>query len=198
MDRVVTRTLELAKQREPQLEWVQPDEQIDNLLNFITHPAAMQAVLIHRVGTGGPLPAILMDRTHFDQILLNILLNALEVMPNGGILALRTYPVTKKPSTDPSKPARRGRPRKDPTVAPTGIGIAVSDTGPGIPPERLRELFTPFSSSRPQGTGLGLFVAHKLVTLHGGTIEVKSGSDGGTTFVIEFPVSAVGSEEISR
>jgi signal transduction histidine kinase len=189
MDRVVTRTLELARQREPHLEWVQVDEQLDNLLNFIIHPAARQAVLVHRLASGGSLPQILMDRTHLDQILLNLLLNALEAMPNGGILALRAFPVVRRAQGDPAQPPKRGRPRKDPNLSATAVGISISDTGPGIPSERLKDLFTPFSSSRHSGTGLGLFVAHKLVTLHGGTIEVKSSPETGTTMTLEFPLA---------
>jgi signal transduction histidine kinase len=188
MDRVVTRTLELARQREPHLEWVQVEDQLDNLMNFITHPASRQAVMLHRVGPAYPLPQILMDRTHLDQILLNLLLNALDAMPNGGILGVRTYIIQKRPQQDPNRPAQRGRPRKDQSLQPSAIGIAISDTGPGIPHDHIRDLFTPFSTSRPSGTGLGLFVAHKLVHLHGGTIEVKSGPEAGTTFFIEFPV----------
>ena len=103
------------------------------------------------------------------QVLLNLVTNAVQAMPAGGELRLRTE----------AKPGRR-------------VALHVSDTGAGIPPERLSRIFEPFFTTKPpgEGTGLGLSVVHSVVRSVGGTIEVASEPGRGTTFSIELPASS--------
>jgi two-component system, NtrC family, nitrogen regulation sensor histidine kinase NtrY len=95
--------------------------------------------------------------------LSNLVLNAMDAMPGGGSLTLRTRP-------DPNK-----------------IVVAVSDTGSGMTPEECERIFTPYYTSKQHGTGLGLAIVQSVISDHGGTISVRSEPGKGTTFVIELP-----------
>ncbi|MBD3161066.1 MAG: PAS domain-containing protein [Candidatus Eisenbacteria bacterium] len=114
------------------------------------------------------LPRIPMDFDAMHQVLLNIIRNALEAMPDGGTLKVTTS-------------SRRYRSR-------TAVEIAVSDTGSGIEEEMLDRIFDPFFTTKPSGTGLGLSISLQLVQEHGGRINVRNRSQGGVTFRLSFPV----------
>jgi two-component system sensor histidine kinase AtoS len=102
----------------------------------------------------------------FRRVLLNLLNNALEAMPQGGTLTLRL---------------RRRKPQ---------VFLEVSDTGCGIPPEQVPLLFSPFHSTKPEGTGLGLYLVREIVTAHQGEITVTSAPGVGTTFTVRLPLLA--------
>ncbi|PWH14365.1 MAG: hypothetical protein DDG60_08060 [Anaerolineae bacterium] len=113
------------------------------------------------------LPLIEGDSAQLRQVFLNILTNAVEAMPNGGTLTIRT----RHESADK-------------------VTIEIQDTGVGIPPENLGKLFTPFFTTKPigKGTGLGLAISYGIVKMHRGQIQVKSQVGQGTTFTIQLPV----------
>ncbi len=94
---------------------------------------------------------------------LNLILNAYQAMPQGGKLIIEAIEEV------------------------GGTKVVIGDTGGGIPGDKIKELFIPFKSSKKGGTGLGLAEVHKVVTLHEGTIEVKSESEKGTAFHLYFP-----------
>jgi len=71
------------------------------------------------------------------------------------------------------------------TIRFEGMSVAIEDDGPGLPPELLDKLFTPFTTSKAKGTGLGLAIAHKIVEAHGGTIEARNGPSGGAVFTVK-------------
>ena len=114
-----------------------------------------------------PLPQLVGRAAELREVLTNLLLNAVEAMPQGGQLTLRSW--------------SEGR-----TVC-----VAVNDTGMGMTPEVQRRLFDPFFTTKgPRGTGLGLSVSHALIKGHHGTLTVDSEPGRGTTFVIRLPVAS--------
>lgn len=107
------------------------------------------------------------DETQISQVLLNILVNAFQAMPQGGVCSVEAG-VCEKGARD-------------------WIQITVRDTGVGIKDEELPRLFDPFFTTKSNGGGLGLAIAYRIVQDHGGTIEVASRPGGGTTVVMQFP-----------
>lgn len=113
------------------------------------------------------------------QLFLNLQLNAIQAMPDGGTIEIATRLIREK--VEILRPQYR---------APTPSGfleIRVSDTGPGIPQEIEPRIFDPFFTTRDRGAGLGLAIAHNIMEAHGGTIRVGSGRTGGATFLMTFP-----------
>jgi two-component system sensor histidine kinase HydH len=109
-----------------------------------------------------------LDADRLNQVLLNLYLNAVEAMENGGTLGVRV-------AADPAARA---------------LEIRVSDTGCGIRPEDLPQIFEPYFTTRPGGTGLGLAIAHNIVGAMGGTIAVASRPGSGSTFTLRLPLGA--------
>ena len=114
------------------------------------------------------LPEIPLDFDAVRQALLNILLNALDAMPEGGALRL-------------SSSCRRYRTRR-------AVEVAVADTGTGIPDEVLEKIYDPFFTTREGGTGLGLSITLQIVKEHGGRIYLRNRPQGGVIFRLSFPV----------
>jgi two-component system sensor histidine kinase HydH len=107
---------------------------------------------------------VALHQNSFRRVLLNLFNNALEAMPQGGILTLYAQCTADR------------------------IRLAVSDTGHGIPPEQVPLLFSPFHSTKPDGTGLGLYLAREIIAAHQGEITVTSAPDVGTTFTVLLPL----------
>jgi len=110
------------------------------------------------------------DSELLKQVALNLILNGIQAMPNGGVLTIATQKVTN---------------------AATGaeeVAIKFVDTGTGIPKEDKSKVFDPFFTTKDRGTGLGLAIAHRIVEIHGGTIEIDSGREGGTECVVTLPL----------
>jgi two-component system NtrC family sensor kinase len=114
------------------------------------------------------LPPLLADANQLQQVLINLILNAIEASAAGG----RVEATARGEERD-------GRP---------GVTIAVTDTGPGVPAELRTAVFTPFFTTKPrgEGTGLGLAICRDIVRDHGGTIEVADHA-GGASFVVWLP-----------
>lgn len=113
------------------------------------------------------LPRLMAVPDRMQQVLMNLLLNAIDAMPEGGYLQVKT--------TCSRRPAR--------------VHISISDTGEGIAPDVMPQIFDPFYSSKAQGLGLGLYVVRTIVQEHGGTVEVESQESQGTTFTVHLPLS---------
>ena len=145
---------------------------LDKVLNLLEYRLRKGQVKVHK--DYGPQPvAVMVNGKQIEQVIANLVINALDAMEGGGDLNISIR--------EPSKP-----------VESTGGGtveICFSDTGLGIPEEIRESIFEPFFSTKPegQGTGLGLFISHGIVEKHGGILEVESEVGQGTTFSITLP-----------
>jgi len=126
------------------------------------------------------LPAIVADRGHVEQVLVNLMDNAIDAMPDGGRLTIETVKVDDVRSE-----------ADDELPVGTYVRLSVSDTGSGIPEDILDRVFDPFFTSKPvgQGAGLGLAVVYAILDRSGGTVDVQSTPGVGTTVTALFPVA---------
>jgi PAS domain S-box-containing protein len=118
------------------------------------------------------LPKIKVDKNQMYQVFLNLFLNAIQAMPNGGELKIEVSPVISISLDGPKK---------------NFIKIVVSDTGTGIPTHIIQKIFDPFFTTKPRGIGLGLSITYQIIKKHGGTIKVESQLEKGTSIVINLP-----------
>ncbi|MFT3879992.1 MAG: ATP-binding protein [Gemmatales bacterium] len=139
---------------------------IDDLVDFYG-PSARKANVEIKTFLPGDLPSIELDVEPFKQGLLNLMLNAVQAMPQGGTLAIQG--------------------ELDSTVTPNRLILNFIDTGIGMTPEVQQQIFKPFFSMRQGGSGLGLPTLKKIVEAHGGTIAVQSEKGKGTKFIISLP-----------
>lgn len=133
-----------------------------------THPKNGGRVVV-REALDTSLPVIEADADLLEQALLNIAINALEAMPQGGELSLLTTAAA--PASD------------------DGVEIAIVDTGTGISEQERQRIFEPFHTTKPDGTGLGLAITYRVVEQHGGSIAVDSRPGAGTTVRVRLPRS---------
>jgi len=134
------------------------------------------------------------DPTRVQQVLMNLVVNARDAMPEGGELRISLSSVQVRPGEEPpwlgQRPSPNGqRPSPNGFPLPNWVCLAVSDTGTGIPPEVLPRIFEPFFTTKPKGagTGLGLAQVYGIVKQHGGHIEVETEVGQGTTFRVYLP-----------
>lgn len=127
------------------------------------------------------LPQIYADPQQMEQVLLNLFFNAVEAMPGGGTLGVRVRANRLGP----------GSPRGEGLAAPNEVVIALSDTGVGIEPDVLPNIFRPFfTTKKKRGMGLGLSICERIMRAHGGRIEVESRPGQGTSFYLHLPLKS--------
>ncbi len=159
---IINEILTYSRQRELQPETVRLNDWLEELLSVYPFPPhiALQKIFVPSN------PPVEIDLTEMQQAVRNLIGNAIEVMPEKGILGVRTF------LSEASMAA-----------------IEISDTGPGIPPETLEKIFAPFFTTKARGTGLGLAVVKKVIDRHGGKVEVASVVGRGTVFRLHIPIS---------
>ena len=135
-----------------------------------------------------PLPRTSMDPEKFRQVLMNLIQNAIQAMDGHGKVTVSTS-VRRSMRGRMAHDLSSSVPRRSATDETELLEVGVRDTGPGISPKVLRNLFVPFFTTKTQGTGLGLAISQSIVQNAGGTIEVHSLPGAGTTFTIVLPAA---------
>ena len=160
MNKIISDLQDYARPLKPEMVEVDLCRTIPQLVSTVHVPSNIQA----RAECDRNLPKIKLDRTLLKRVLVNLATNAIQAMPDGGILQL--------------------------TAVKTGDRaiIAVADTGKGIPEEIRTKLFTPLVTTKAKGQGLGLAVVKRLVEALGGSITFESQLGKGTTFTISLPL----------
>jgi signal transduction histidine kinase len=189
LDRIVEGLLQFAKPAPPSLSRCSVLPALEKALTLVHELAVRQDVVI-QVKRDDRVPDVYVDPDQILQVLLNVLMNALQAMDKGGELRVSVRAARKKlaprgvigrRSNDPLLP------REEPPVLDV-VEIRVSDNGPGIPAAVLARVFDPFYTTRSQGTGLGLSICQSIVREHGGTISIESTVGQGTSVIIDLPV----------
>lgn len=162
LNRVISELLDFARPSDITPQLVDLGELLRHSLELIRQDASAKAIEIE-LNIQVPECRVSIDPDRFSQCLLNLYLNAMEAMPDGGRLSVGC--------------SRNG--------AGEAV-VTVSDTGPGIPQDRLGEIFDPYFTTKASGTGLGLAIVHKIVEGHQGRISVESTPDG-SAFTLTLP-----------
>lgn len=174
IERLIQEILDYARYMEPKFSVENLNDIIASCLYFVEVKAESKNIVVEK-DFARNLQNVMLDRQQIKQVLLNLLINAMEAMGDrGGRLAVRTR--------------RLSKPGRD-----LWVQIEVSDTGPGIAPADLDHIFDPFyttkhHSEEREGTGLGLTIVHQIVQEHHGYIEVESHPGRGTTFFVNMPI----------
>jgi signal transduction histidine kinase len=161
---IIEQFLSLARPVEIKAEALPLPEVLKELAALEASEAEQANVQI-RVVAAPNLPALKVDPSHLSQVLLNLMLNGLQAMPEGGTLTLE---------------------------AKTSNGnflIGVTDTGSGITAENQRRIFEPYFTTKAKGTGLGLAISRRIIEAHGGTITAANEPGGGCRFEIALPLN---------
>ena len=172
-DNIVRGLLSYSREISLKMEETDIEPVIDEALSFVDHLVRLKRINVKKQYAKG-LPKIIMDSNQIQQVFTNLFTNAIEAMPGGGILGVRT-----EPSGDGNGAA--------------SVKVVVSDTGEGMPEERLRRVFDPFFTTKEsdKNTGLGLSITKGIIDKHRGTIEIESEPGRGTRVVIGLPAGLV-------
>jgi two-component system, NtrC family, nitrogen regulation sensor histidine kinase NtrY len=162
---IIGRFSDFSKMPHPQLQATDVNEILRRIEQLFQaqFQAPGSSPIICKLELDEHLPAIAADPELLHRALSNLVLNALDAMPTGGTLTLRSKPSQGK------------------------VVVEVADTGLGLTPEECERIFTPYYTSKQHGTGLGLAIVQSVISDHGGSIHVRSEAGRGTTFVIELP-----------
>jgi PAS domain S-box-containing protein len=162
---ILDRFLTFARPRQPKLENCNVNDIIKDIVKLLGMNNVPENIVIQTELE--PLPDTAVDQEQIEQAFLNVAINAVQAMKNGGKLTFGTH-------YDPGEKV---------------VVINISDTGPGIPSESLEEIFEPFFTTKPKGTGLGLAITSTIIESHKGFIEVKTIPEQGTVFTIKLPTN---------
>jgi len=162
---VIKRLRALLKKGEVEHQAVNLNESVRDVLNLAHSELVTHKISVH-TELDEKLPELLGDRIQLQQVLLNLVLNAIDAMK--GNLQERKLKITT-------------------CLANSQLELALSDTGTGIPPDKLDEIFEPFYTTKESGLGLGLMISRAIVVAHGGYLQVKNNADCGATFLLSIP-----------
>jgi signal transduction histidine kinase len=168
INNIVEQTLNMSRSTESNFHSTNLNRQVEDLIVFMNYKMEKQGIKVTK-SLDSKLPEFPADSGQIQQVLLNLIVNAMDAMKEGGKLKLRT---------------RLGSDRH---IGPCARFV-IEDSGIGIPQEEIPRLFEPFYTTRTTGTGLGLFISDKLVRRHSGNIKIKSIEGKGTSITVTLPL----------
>ena len=162
LNSLLTHFLEFARPHPPQLSPADVGKLLDEICGLVSEIGGAHKVKVICIPVIENC-IVQLDASQIKQVILNLIINGGEAMPEGGTVELGA------------------------TAGAENIVIYVKDQGVGIPEQELQQIFDPFYTTKPEGTGLGLSIGHQIMEQHGGRIEVKPNSGRGMTFALVFP-----------
>jgi PAS domain S-box-containing protein len=165
LDRIATEFLEFSRVTPPEMRPLDVNALLARHLQFMSAYLADQDVQVLQ-DLDEDLPPLPLDRSQIEQVVKNIVINAVQAMPHGGTLTVAT----------------RRQPQLD------IVEIDFTDTGVGIPANKLDKICAPFFTTKTKGTGLGLAIVRKIIETHGGRLVIRSTPGEGSTFTVQLPI----------
>ncbi|EHQ87705.1 two-component system sensor histidine kinase NtrB [Desulfosporosinus youngiae] len=164
LNRLLSEFLSFARPKELMPERIELGKLLAEGVSLIQPALLQNQIKLEQVPSQADLQEVDVDPDKLKQVILNILLNAIDAQGQGGVIRLKG-------------------------IQQDGFaGFAVSDEGPGIPPEAMPYIYDPFFTTKERGTGLGLSVVHRIIDLHGGKISIMNGSERGVQVKILLPL----------
>jgi PAS domain S-box-containing protein len=167
IDRIVVNLLSYSKPKPPDFQELELVPLLRNVLGFIRKMADAKKIQLS-FSAADPIPFLMGDENDLKQLFLNLLLNAIEAVPEKGKISVRIQ-----------------------CIGETSVQIEVKDNGPGIPADKRDRIFAPFYTTKNKGTGLGLATCRRIATEHGGEIRVESTEGKGANFSITLPLNYI-------
>lgn len=189
LDRIVESLLQFARPATPKLARQSLLPALERAVTLMHEPAVRQKVAL-RWDRAERVPEIYVDADQILQVVVNVVKNAIQALPDGGEIRV-SMGAKRKRLVERSAIGRRASDRLEsarPVPEQEVIEIQVGDNGPGIPAAELARVFDPFFTTRAQGSGLGLSICQTIVREHGGVISIESTVGQGTTVTIDLPV----------
>ena len=165
LDATVNDLLNFTAQRDPQLRLVEVALLVDEVLQSLAPQLEAQGISVEL--DTSPMHRIWADRDMFRRCILNLALNAIDAMPDGGELVITSI------------------------VGPAGFELEIADSGPGLRDDVRRRMFEPFFTTKSSGTGLGLAIVGRIAEVHGGQISACNCPEGGAAFTLQIPHRAM-------
>jgi two-component system sensor histidine kinase HydH len=163
LESIVEHFVRLAGPSALDLESVDLSRVINHVCELLRpEAAARQIEIVAQVGNG--LPDLQADPVRLTQALVNLVINAVQAVERNGLVEVTA------------------------AHADNAISVAIRDNGPGIPPEKVASIFEPYFTTKPEGSGLGLWIAQQIVTAHGGTLRAENRSERGAVFTMLLPL----------
>jgi two-component system NtrC family sensor kinase len=163
---IVGNLLSFARRKRKNIGRISVDRILEEILGQLKHQIPLDGIEVRRESSSDTV-TLEGDENQLRQVFTNLIVNAVQAMEQGGILTLRSF---------------------EDTVDGT-CRVEIEDTGNGIPPEQIKDIFTPFFTTRETGTGLGLSVSYGIVKNHGGVITVRSEPGAGSLFTVTLPLN---------
>lgn len=175
LESIVDHFLRLAGPSALELEVVDISKIVTHVCELLRPEAATREIEICQ-HVEAPVPQATADPVRLTQALMNMVINAMQAVERQGRIEVKAAPVA------------------------GSIVLTVHDNGPGIAPERMNSIFDPYFTTKPEGSGLGLWIAQQIVTAHGGSLSAQNLPEGGAVFTMVLPVrpAVVGNEAASR